>query len=84
MKKFIIFLLIFCIMQELSLPAISAVWRGHAEYTDVNDKPQKEKIFTGKVDKIEEKEVIKMVVSQVLQGGTTTEGDEFLLKFRVM
>lgn len=64
-------------MQELSLPAVSAVWRGHAEYTDVNDKPQKEKIFTGKVDKIEEKEVIKMVVSQVLQGGTTTEGDEF-------
>lgn len=77
MKKFIVFLLLFCLLQEFFLPAAySAVWNGHAEYTDVKEKPETE-IFTGKVDKIEEKEVIKMVVSQVLQGGTTLEGDEF-------
>lgn len=77
MKKFIVFLLMFCVIQEFCMPVFADVWKGHAEYTDVNDGPEKEEIFTGKVDKIEEKEVIKMVVSQVLQGGTTMEGDEF-------
>ncbi len=76
MKKFISFLLIFSMLQQCSLPAYSAVWRGHAEITDTK-RPEQQEIFTGKIDKLEQKEVVKMVVSQVLQGGTTFEGDEF-------
>lgn len=76
MKKIISFLLIFSMLQQCSSPVYSAVWRGHAEFTDVK-KPEQEQIFTGQVDKIEQKEIVKMVVSQVLQGGTTFEGDEF-------
>lgn len=76
MKKFLGLFLIFCLLQEFALPSVGAVWHGHAEVTD-EKVPQKEKIFTGKVDKIESKDVVKMVVSQVLQGGTTMEGDEF-------
>ncbi len=76
MKKILAILLMFCIMQEVSLPVYAEVWRGHAEVTDVKEL-QQEKIFTGKVDTIETKEVVNMVVSQVLQGGTTMEGDEF-------
>ncbi len=76
MKKIISFLLIFSMLQQCSLPVFSAVWRGHAEITDVKQ-PTEEQIFTGEVDKIEQKEVVTMVVSQVLQGGTTFEGDEF-------
>lgn len=36
-----------------------------------------ENIFTGDVEKIKEKEIIKMTVSQVLSSGYTEEGDEF-------
>lgn len=74
MKKILGLFLVFCMLQLT--PAFAAVWRGHAEINDERE-PQKEQIFTGKVDKIETKEVVKMVVSQVLQGGTTMEGDEF-------
>ena len=77
MKKFIALLLILLMLQEWTLPVYSAVWHGHAEVTDYQPKQETEKIFTGKKDKIESKEVVKMVVSQVLQGGTTFEGDEF-------
>ena len=76
MKKIISFLLIFLMLQQCSLEAYSAVWRGHAEITDTK-RPEQEEIFTGKVEKLEQKEIVKMVVSQVLQGGTTFEGDEF-------
>lgn len=77
MKKFIALLLILLMLQEWTLPVYPAVWHGHAEVTDYQPKQETEKIFTGKKDKIESKEVVKMVVSQVLQGGTTFEGDEF-------
>lgn len=77
MKKLSGLFLIFCILYEFSLPAFADVWKGHAEITDTNDHKKQEKIFTGDVDKIESKEVVRMVVSQVLQGGTTSEGDEF-------
>lgn len=76
MKKIISFLLIFSMLQQYSLVAYPSVLRGRAEITDTKY-PQQQEIFTGKIEKIEQKEVIKMVVSQVLQGGTTFEGDEF-------
>lgn len=63
-------------MQDLGSPAFSDVLHGHAEVSDYQPKQEKE-IFTGKTDKIESKDVVTMVVSQVLQGGTTFEGDEF-------
>ena len=77
MKKFLGLLLIFCMLQDCALPVFADVWKGHAEYTDVSEDEKQEKIFTGKVDKIENQEIVKMVVTQVLQGGTTMEGDEF-------
>jgi hypothetical protein len=76
MKRLFSIVLIFVFLQEFALSAYGAVWQGHAEVTD-KKKTENEKIFTGQVEKIEQKEVVKMVVSQVLQGGTTMEGDEF-------
>ena len=75
MKKKIIYILLFCFMLNCGVPAYSAVWRGHAEKTDTIQ--EKEQIFTGKTDVVEQKEVIKMVVSQVLSTELTAEGDEF-------
>ncbi|MBQ2645388.1 TrbI/VirB10 family protein [bacterium] len=77
MKKILGLILIFSVLQEFALPVFADVWKGHAEITDTPDTSKQEKIFTGKKDKIESKDVVKMVVSQVLQGGTTMEGDEF-------
>lgn len=75
MKKTGIFYLLLCFMLSFCSPAYSAVWRGHAEKTDTV--PEKQEIFTGETAKVEQKEVIKMVVSQVLSTGLTMEGDEF-------
>ncbi len=75
MKRIIIFLLTFCLMGNFCIPVYSAVWKGNVEKTDTI--PEKQDVFTGKTDVVEEKEVIKMVVSQVLSTGITMEGDEF-------
>ncbi len=52
------------------------IFKGRAE---INDKLEKEnkKLFTGEIDQLEPKDVIKMTVSQVLSSGFTEEGDEF-------
>ena len=52
------------------------VFKGRAEITDKADRDNKE-LFTGEVDQLEAKDVIKMTVSQVLSSGYTEEGDEF-------
>ena len=49
---------------------------GHAEKVDVNQKEQSE-LFTGQVDVLDEKDVIKMTVSQVMDTSFNIEGDEF-------
>lgn len=51
-------------------------FKGRAEVTDKLDKESK-KLFTGEMDELEVKDVIKMTVSQVLSSGFTEEGDEF-------
>ena len=51
-------------------------FKGRAEITDKADRENKE-LFTGEVDQLEAKDVIKMTVSQVLSSGYTEEGDEF-------
>lgn len=57
-------------------PETSETFKGRAE---INDKLEKEnkKLFTGEMEQLEPKDVIKMTVSQVLSSGFTEEGDEF-------
>lgn len=53
----------------------SEIFEGHIEQTDkVKDQSQ---LFTGRVDNLDRKDVLKMTVSQVLDGSFTQEGDEF-------
>lgn len=49
---------------------------GRAEVTDTK-KLKDEKMFTGEIDELNSRDVIKMTVSQVLSSGFTEEGDEF-------
>lgn len=51
------------------------VFKGHAEKTD-QVKEQSE-LFTGKVETLDRKDILKMTVSQVLDGSFSQEGDEF-------
>lgn len=51
------------------------IFQGHAEHTD---KPvEKSDLFTGKVENLDKKDILKMTVSQVLDGSYAQEGDEF-------
>lgn len=52
------------------------VFQGRAEIVDKAEDKSKE-LFTGEIDQLEAKDVIKMTVSQVLSSGFTEEGDEF-------
>lgn len=52
------------------------IFKGRAEVTDRLEEKNKE-LFTGEIDQLEAKDVIKMTVSQVLSSGYTEEGDEF-------
>ncbi len=56
--------------------ALADTLQGHAERTDVNQKDSSE-LFTGQVEVIDQKDVIKMTVSQVIDGNFSIEGDEF-------
>lgn len=51
-------------------------YQGHAEFDDQYTTPD-EKLFTGKTEYLERKDVIEMTVSQVLDGTYSLEGDEF-------
>lgn len=53
----------------------SEIFEGHAEKTDTT-KDQSE-LFTGKVENLDKKDVLRMTVSQVLDGSFAQEGDEF-------
>lgn len=51
------------------------IFQGHAEKTDkVKDQSE---LFTGKVETLDKKDVLKMTVSQVIDGSCSQEGDEF-------
>ena len=58
-------------------PLCHAAIEGHIEQTDVKNQELDKKLFTGEVEKLEQEDVIKMTVSQVLSSGYTQEGDEF-------
>lgn len=61
---------------EKELNKSDDTFKGRAEITDKAERENKE-LFTGEVDLLEAKDVIKMTVSQVLSSGYTEEGDEF-------
>lgn len=51
------------------------VFQGHAEKSD--QKQEQSELFTGKIDTLDRKDVVKMTVSQVLDASFSQEGDEF-------
>lgn len=55
--------------------AAEDVFRGHAEKTDTP--PQQSELFTGKIENLDRKDIVRMTVSQVLDGSFSMEGDEF-------
>ena len=72
--KFLIFAYFISNFANISCFA-SDIFQGHAEKTD-KAKEQNE-LFTGKVDTLDKKDVLKMTVSQVIDGSFSQEGDEF-------
>ena len=75
MKKRVLALLIniFLITQVY---ASDQTFQGHAEF-DEQYSSFDEKMFTGKTETLEKRDVIEMTVSQVLDGSFSLEGDEF-------
>lgn len=51
------------------------LFHGRAEKTD--KKQEQSELFTGKVENLDKKDVLKLTVSQVLDGSYSQEGDEF-------
>lgn len=73
-KIFAVFLLIMLLLPvQVSL---AEEFKGHVEQTQNAPEFDKE-LFTGEVDRLDRKDVVKMTVSQVLSSGYTLEGDEF-------
>lgn len=82
MKKIIsqILLFVFCVNFIFALPSFAAdIFKGRIEQTDKREELSKE-LYTGKVEEMgkgTKNDVIKMTVSQVLDGSFSLEGDEF-------
>ncbi|MCD7879806.1 MAG: hypothetical protein LUG16_07735 [Candidatus Gastranaerophilales bacterium] len=78
MKKFFVIILIlsFAASGGIIPPVFAAPYEGHIEATDTK-KQEQNKIFTNEVKKIDSDNEINLVVSQVLAGTTSIEGDEF-------
>ncbi len=66
----ILFLNFFCITI-----AADEVFQGHIEQTDKIIPPSE--LYTGKVETLEKKDILRMTVSQVIDGAYSVEGDEF-------
>ena len=74
-KKIVAEILILLYFLSSSI-AYAAALQGHAEKNDIRNMDQSE-LFTGQVDILDSKDVIKMTVSQVIDGNFSIEGDEF-------
>ena len=74
MKKRLAIILLNIFMMNMALA--QAPFQGHAEFDDEYTTPD-EKLFTGKTETLEKRDVIQMTVSQVLDGSFSFEGDEF-------
>ena len=76
MKKIIAILLI--LVFNLNTLLVSAeTLQGGVEKTDTYQQELQKELFTGEVDKLEKKDVIRMTVSQVLDANLSVEGDEY-------
>ena len=75
-KFFTRILLLICFISNLfSIAHCADIFKGHAEKTD-KMKDQSE-LFTGKVENLDRKDILRMTVSQVIDGSFSQEGDEF-------
>lgn len=75
-KASIILYLIVSFSITFLAPALADdVFKGHAEKSDKVE--QQSDLFTGKIESLDKKDVIKMTVSQVIDGSFSQEGDEF-------
>ena len=77
-KGLIKFLIITMLCSNLSCFA-EDVFQGHAQKDEEKQLDQSE-LFTGKVETLDKHDVIKMTVSQVIDGSYSLEGDEFFAK----
>lgn len=80
MKKKLIsaFILLSMMIPNTAIIAIAQEpYHGYIEETDVNRRQQEDKIFTKEKAKLEATKDIELTVSQVLNGATSLEGDEF-------
>lgn len=74
-KKLSLLILSIFLISNMSFAA-GDVFQGHAEFDDEYTELDK-KMYTGKTETLEKKDVIEMTVSQVLDGSFSFEGDEF-------
>ena len=74
MKKILSAFLIFSFISSFALA--DTTFQGHAEFDDDYTELDR-KLYTGKTEFLEKKDVIEMTVSQVLDGSFSIEGDEF-------
>ena len=74
-KKIVSQIILFCFLLNSGM-VFSDTLRGHAEKADVKQQEHSE-LFTGQVELLDQKDVIKMTVSQVMDTSFTIEGDEF-------
>ncbi len=77
-KGVVRFLIIAMLCSNLSCYA-EDVFQGHAQ-KDEAQQVDDSQLFTGKVETLDKHDVIKMTVSQVLDGSYSLEGDEFFAK----
>lgn len=68
-------IMLFMLNGFFTLALCAEPFKGHAEKEDAI--PEKSELFTGSVENLDRKDVIKMTVSQVLDGSFSLEGDEF-------
>lgn len=73
--KLILFSYILSNLAGFSSCAFCEPFQGHAEKID--KLPEQSELFTGQIEHLDRKDVLRMTVSQVLDGSFSLEGDEF-------
>lgn len=78
MKKCVVRFLIAVLLCSQSVCLADDTFRGHAVQDD--ERQEQSELFTGKIETLDKHDVIKMTVSQVIDGSYSFEGDEFFAK----
>ena len=79
MKKGVVKLLIAALLcSNCACFAEGDVFQGHAQKDD--EQQVQDELFTGQIETLDKHDVIKMTVSQVIDGNYSLEGDEFFAK----